>query len=58
MEMELNDVFTENVVLEDEKGGQFIQQVVYEWRPLKCKECSRFGHTVKDCKQKQGRQIW
>lgn len=34
MEMELNGAFAENVVLE-------IQQVVYEWKPLKCKGCSR-----------------
>lgn len=25
---------------------------------MKYKECSRFGYTVKNCKEKQGRQIW
>ena len=35
------------------------QQVVYEWKPLKCAHCHMFGHEKQICKKKGGvRQEW
>lgn len=58
MEIELSGAFSKNVVLEDESGGQFTEQVVYEWGQMKCKGYNWFGYTLKDCKGKQEMQIW
>ncbi|XP_050229137.1 uncharacterized protein LOC126678279 [Mercurialis annua] len=45
VEMEVLKEFPHEVILEDEFGEQFVQRVVYEWRPPVCSKCRIMGHT-------------
>lgn len=50
VEMEATGEFPECIELADENGKGFMQKVVYEWRPLVCSKCRKFGHLQQDCK--------
>lgn len=33
-------------------GESLIQNIEYEWVPLRCKTCSSFGHSIENCDSK------
>lgn len=42
-----------------ENGVMLEQEVVYEWKPVKCNVCGLLGHVEKQCKKKQSQQqVW
>ncbi|XP_050233139.1 uncharacterized protein LOC126681636 [Mercurialis annua] len=57
-EMEIFGEFPNEVILEDENGETFIQEVVYEWMPSGCSNCKVMGHTDFSCKVGQSKKTW
>ncbi|XP_050222178.1 uncharacterized protein LOC126672273 [Mercurialis annua] len=53
VEMDAFGEFPQEVTMEDEEGEQFIQSIVYEWRPPACAECKTIGHNTAECKLKK-----
>lgn len=52
VEMDLLMEFPNDVILEDEERCQQHQQVVYEWTPIRCRQCKKYGHEGRGCKIK------
>lgn len=67
VEMDITIYLSDRVLIEDEWGNEFKQEVTYDWRPGFCKKCSMLGH---DCfvpirrtktvesKRPEPKQIW
>ena len=58
VEMNIHDVYPEQIEFMDEKGNLIFQSIKYEWRPLYCSKCKGLGHTGDKCKTKEVRQEW
>lgn len=55
VEMKLDGDFPSTVSFINEKGILMEQVVTYEWRPVQCKACSKWGHVEKECKSQK---VW
>lgn len=45
VEMEIKDNLKYEIPVND-MGTKFLQEVIYEWRPVRCKRCKQLGHSV------------
>ncbi|KAK9671315.1 hypothetical protein RND81_12G021100 [Saponaria officinalis] len=60
VEVLLGDECLSHIVFEDEQGQVHEIMVTYDWKPMMCKKCKRFGHGEDDCKKgrTQPPQVW
>ncbi|KAJ8434202.1 hypothetical protein Cgig2_004673 [Carnegiea gigantea] len=42
----------------DEKGVIQQQGIVFEWKPIICKKCKRYGHDTDQCIKENGTMVW
>lgn len=54
VEMNITQNLPKEVEIVDPAGRTFVQNIKYDWKPLFCKKCTRFGHT---CSVDEGRNI-
>lgn len=50
VETDLESPLPDTISFINEKGVTITQSVVYDWKPVLCSTCKRFGHAAKDCK--------
>lgn len=58
VEVSTEEEIQEIISFETEWGTIRHIEVKYEWKPIKCKKCSMFGHETEDCKMGQPRRVW
>lgn len=51
IEVHINDVLSSTIPLCGVDGNTYQQQVVYEWRSVKCGKCGWFGHLDANCQK-------
>ncbi|KAG6530434.1 hypothetical protein ZIOFF_012668 [Zingiber officinale] len=60
VDMRIAGNFPDSIILEDEFGVQFTQNVMYEWKPIPCSVCKQFGHDKHLCPSalSKSKQVW
>ncbi|XP_062080350.1 uncharacterized protein LOC133785111 [Humulus lupulus] len=56
VDMEVTDNPPKSIQYINEHGQIMEQGVEYEWLPIKCKNCTGFGHSMTDCRKKKNAQ--
>lgn len=51
MEIQINRALQDEMVFENEKGHDVVQEIVYEWKPVQCQSCQMFGHIREKCRK-------
>lgn len=49
VELKSGEKIIDSITLKAPSGQEFVQQVVYESKPLQCYRCLKFGHSVRNC---------
>lgn len=51
--------FLEVIELQNENSTGFSQKIVFEWWPIVCYHCRKFGHSKQDCGlMKKQKSVW
>lgn len=53
VEVPLNGKLPDNIPM-DCDGEKFLQQVIYEWKPVRCGHCGWLGHDAPNCRRNKG----
>lgn len=53
IDIPLEGPFPNYIEFFDEEDVLIRQEVIYEWKPLKCSHCKMFGHEAVSCKKKK-----
>lgn len=51
VEMPLNKEYATVIMFENEIGKIIEQKVEYEWEPVWCNKCKKYGHELQDCRR-------
>lgn len=58
VEMPILDRIPVHIHFEDEQGMIQQQRVEFEWKPVFCGKCKKYGHEEEHCKKKEGQVEW
>ncbi|KAG6506034.1 hypothetical protein ZIOFF_031349 [Zingiber officinale] len=60
VDMRIAGAFPDSIILEDEFGAQFTQNIMYEWKSIPCSICKQFGHDKHLCPSalSKSKQVW
>lgn len=58
VEVSIDEELPETISFENEWEGIQHYEVQYEWKPIKCRKCSMFGHCTDDYKKGNVPRVW
>lgn len=47
----INRIFPYTIMFENDHGHTVEQEVEFEWKPILCTKCKKFGHVLKECRK-------
>lgn len=53
IEVDVDSPLLEKVVFKNEKGVLVEQRIQYDWKPILCKHCQKYGHSEEECRRKK-----
>ncbi|XP_019248818.1 PREDICTED: uncharacterized protein LOC109228098 [Nicotiana attenuata] len=53
IEVDVDSPLPDKVQFRNEKGALIEQRIQYDWKPVLCKQCHKYGHSEEDCRRKK-----
>lgn len=53
IEVDVDSPLPDKVFFKNEKGALVEQRIQYDWKPVLCKHCQKYGHSKEECRRKK-----
>ncbi|XP_070023391.1 uncharacterized protein [Nicotiana sylvestris] len=55
IDVDIDTLLLEKIMFRNERGNLIEQKIQYDWKPILCKCCNKYGHNEEACRKKQPR---